>query len=432
MASGAENQGLDTIYQAAVAPLAKHDLAARSQKIYTERFQWPLALSLALLIGSLVMGTRREPATGAGRTPAPGTRAPATAAGAPLGLSGASARWAAPTLLLVLGTLGGLLLAHPAEASPANAAKAYAQGDFAAAQKDYAAAVAHDPKQPILQFDAGAAAYKAGAYTDAARAFQASVDAAQSGNAKRLADQEDAYYNLGNTLYREGQKTQQSNVQQTIDTWTHAVKAYDAALQLRAGDADGKFNRDLVNRKLAALEKQQQQQQQQKQQNQSAQNQSKQDQSKQQGQSKQGQPDQDRSQQPQSAQSKPSPGQSQPKPGQQQAGQQQPDQQQPEQQQQAKGQGQPQSGGEQPQSAQASPKPGQGTPRPDRGPGNAAGGAQTAAQAGDDARQAGGMSRQEARALLDSVKDEEHRAPAAPVARNGDNVGGPDEPLKDW
>jgi hypothetical protein len=34
--------------------------------------------------------------------------------------------------------------------------------------------------------------------------------------------------------------------------------------------------------------------------------------------------------------------------------------------------------------------------------------------------------------LLDSVKDEEHRAPAAPVARNGDNVGGPDEPLKDW
>ena len=42
------------------------------------------------------------------------------------------------------------------------------------------------------------------------------------------------------------------------------------------------------------------------------------------------------------------------------------------------------------------------------------------------------MSREEARELLDSVKDEEHRAPAAPVARNGGTVAAPDEPLKNW
>jgi hypothetical protein len=42
------------------------------------------------------------------------------------------------------------------------------------------------------------------------------------------------------------------------------------------------------------------------------------------------------------------------------------------------------------------------------------------------------MSREEARELLDSVKGEEHRAPAAPVARNGGTVSSPDEPLKDW
>jgi hypothetical protein len=42
------------------------------------------------------------------------------------------------------------------------------------------------------------------------------------------------------------------------------------------------------------------------------------------------------------------------------------------------------------------------------------------------------MSREEARELLDSVKDEEHRAPAAPVARNGSTVTAPDEPLKNW
>ena len=39
---------------------AKHDLASRQQKIYIERYQWPLAASLGLLLGSLLIGTRRR------------------------------------------------------------------------------------------------------------------------------------------------------------------------------------------------------------------------------------------------------------------------------------------------------------------------------------------------------------------------------------
>jgi hypothetical protein len=42
------------------------------------------------------------------------------------------------------------------------------------------------------------------------------------------------------------------------------------------------------------------------------------------------------------------------------------------------------------------------------------------------------MSREEARELLDSVKDEERRLPAVPVARNGANDTTPDQPIKDW
>jgi hypothetical protein len=42
------------------------------------------------------------------------------------------------------------------------------------------------------------------------------------------------------------------------------------------------------------------------------------------------------------------------------------------------------------------------------------------------------MSRQEARELLDSVKDEARRAPAAPVARNGVSDTSSPESLKDW
>ncbi len=70
------------------------------------------------------------------------------------------------------------------------------------------------------------------------RQFQQSISHAPSSDPKRLADQQDAYYDLGNTLYRAGQKTEQSAPQETLQKWNEAVKAYDTALQLRADDAD--------------------------------------------------------------------------------------------------------------------------------------------------------------------------------------------------
>jgi hypothetical protein len=42
------------------------------------------------------------------------------------------------------------------------------------------------------------------------------------------------------------------------------------------------------------------------------------------------------------------------------------------------------------------------------------------------------MSKQEARALLDSLKGEERRLPAAPVSRNSTNEIRTDQPIKDW
>jgi Ca-activated chloride channel family protein len=418
---GADNEGLDTIYREALVPLAKHDLESRSQKIYTEQYQWPLGAALALLMCSLLLGTRR-------RVPAAQSM---TDEKRPL------ARFALPSSAAVL-ALMALLPFHAAHASPASAAKAYAQGNFTAAERDYMAAAQSNAKQPILQYNEGAAAYKAGEFAQAARAFQASLDASPSGNAKRLAEQEDAYYNLGNTLYREGQKTQQGNAEQTIQTWTQAIKAYDAALQLRAEDVDSKFNRDLVSRKLAALK---QEQSQKKPPEQSPQSQ-KQSSKPQQGQQNQGKDNQGKDSQGKDGQGKDSQGKdnSAQSKGQSQGGQPNP---------QANGQPQQASGAnqnpqaKQPEAAQAAGQknePSSGAagsqPRPDRSQGDASAkgeqpGEQTAQRA-DEPRVPGQMSKEEARELLDSVKDEEHRAPAAPVARNGGTISAPDEPVKDW
>ena len=115
--------------------------------------------------------------------------------------------------------------------------------------------------EPVLQFNSGTAAYRAGQFPQAAQAFEQSISRAPSSDPKRLANQEDAYYNLGNALYRTGQKTEQTDPQETLQKWTQAVKAYETALQLRADDADSKYNRDLVKRKIDALRQKQDQHQ---------------------------------------------------------------------------------------------------------------------------------------------------------------------------
>ena len=380
---GSQGQGFETLYQSTLAPLLKHDLASRQQRVYIERYQWPLSGALALLLLSMLIGSRRR-MRARRRESYPKRR-----------------NWAGPAaaslLLLTLAPWSG-----PARASPASAQQAYDKGDFAAATRQYAAAAQRDPKTPVLQFNLGSAAYRAGQFPQAAQAFQASISRSVSGDSKRLAEQEDAYYNLGNTLYRTGQGTLQSSQQQTLQSWEQAVKAYDTALELRADDADAKYNRDLVKRKIDELKKKPPQNPQNNQSNQP-------NNQPQQGPQQKPPPN---SQQP-PKDGTPPPGQQppgQPPPGKQPPGQQPPGQQPP---------------GQQPPGQQ--PPPSGQQPRGQPPPGSAGGDADQ-----DDSQRAPGeMSREEARQLLDSQKGEERHALGVPLARKEPNAP-PDKPVKDW
>jgi len=432
---GAEGEGLEAIYQQALAPLVKHDLVSRQHRVYSQQYQWPLAAALIMLLASVLLGTRR-------RTSGKYAAASAEPTGRPVVV--ASTALSALMLLLAI---------HPAHASTASANLAYAKGDYVKAERDYAVAVQHTPNAPALAFNLGTAAYKAGRFGEAARAFQASLGASPTANAKRLAEQQDAYYDLGNTMYRSGQKTEQANLQQTIDSWTQAVKAYDAALQLRPNDADSQFNRDLVRRKLQALKKKQSEDQQKQagggaQQQKQPENSQTKDQK--QAQQQPGQQAQNKNQQ-QGSQTKDQ------KQAQQQPGQQaQNKSQQKDSQSQGKQQSQQRSDQfAQNSSQQKTPAPSNNTSQPQsrsepsgqlaQQPSPSAGQPQRghqgsgpdqredkAAQLADSQHFPGEMSREEARALLDSVKDEEHRIPTMPVARNGTNDTSSDEAIKDW
>ena len=206
-----EGQNFDVFLRTVFGAVSKHDLVYRQQKIYTQRYQWPLAASLVMLLASLVVGTRR-----------PGRRRTAAAA-------------RAVAMSMALG-----LMIVPLRSRSAD-------------QTDPVSVRAADARTPLVEYNAGAAAYRAGRFPQATQAFKQSIDTAPASDAKRLADQEDAYYNLGNSLYRAGQQFEKSAPQQAIQRWTDALKAYDTALQLRRNDADSKYNRDFVQRKIDAL-----------------------------------------------------------------------------------------------------------------------------------------------------------------------------------
>jgi Ca-activated chloride channel family protein len=420
---GSEGQGLETIYRTALAPLAKHDLDAEQHRVYIQRFQWPLAAALLFLIGTLLIDGRRRRSVPA--IEASGEDKPAR---------GSAVRWMSPGSAALSAFLCVFLL-RSAHASPASAEDAYKKGEYATAEREYATSAERNPQKPVLAFNEGAAAYKAGEYPQAAHAFQDSLQQTPSAGPKRLAEQEDSYYDLGNTLYRTGQKTQQSAPQDTLATWGQAVKAYDAALQLRAADADAKFNRDLVNRKIEALKKQQAQNHSQNQ----KQNQSQSASEGAQQQSASGKSGAQK--QPQTAsngqqKSSPQTGQNGRQPSQPQSGQPQ------------SGRGSP----EENRQAASQPTPGSQTPR-DQKPGDrlkpgepspAAAGAQprkadAGNQEGDDhplsadnQRIPGQMSPEEARELLDSMKSEDRHVAGQPIALNSSPSAAPDQPLKDW
>jgi Ca-activated chloride channel family protein len=232
---GTQGEGLTKIYEEGLASFTREDLNARQAKVPLEKFYWPLLAALLCLVGEMLIGNRRtvrkpkaEPVP-AKKKPISGLR-PATAA---------------------LALFAGAMNANAA--SPQSAEQAYQKGDFARAQQEYAETAVKQPASAELHFNAGSAAYKAGDYAQAATGFQ------QSLNTDQVALQHDAYYNLGNTQYRLGQKTGKEKPQETIKTWEEAVKSYDAALQITANDTEAKHNRDLVQKKLDELKKQEEQ-----------------------------------------------------------------------------------------------------------------------------------------------------------------------------
>ena len=243
---GQQAEGLEAIYQEKLSLVPKQELAERKQKVPLERFEWPLLAAFMLLLVEFGLSDRKLLRK---RMPVIKTAQRRT-------LKAGKVAGIAATLAVI-----SVLFLSPgtADASPANAEKAYREGDYSRAETQYKAEAEKEPKDPRLQFNLGTASYKSGKYDEALNAFQGAL------NVQEIALQDKAYYNMGNALYRQGQATEKSNPRDTIRKWENAVQAYEGALKLDSKDQDAIFNRDFVKKRLEELKKQQKQKPNQKQ-----------------------------------------------------------------------------------------------------------------------------------------------------------------------
>jgi Ca-activated chloride channel family protein len=381
---GQRGEGLQEIYDKYIATLPRHQVESRRHRVEFEQYEWPLALAIFMLVASMLISERTRSSGEDEAPPGPPRRrgAPSPVQRAPAGAGAA---------VVALGLL--LTLVLPAHASVSDTAERdYKSGKYPEAEENYQNAAAAAPKRDDLKFNTGDAAYKAGEYSQAEDAFRQALETPD------LALQEKAYYNIGNSQYRQGEATEKYDNKKTIKTWQDALKSYESALKLHQS-ADTQYNYEFVKRKLEQLKQQQQQQQQ----NQDQKNQQQQNSSG--GQNSQG-------------------GSGQPQQNQGGEGQQNPNQ---------------HPGQQNGQNPQQSPDQGQNGQQPG---GQGQGQQQTAGNSGnqnlnghsvsrtEDQVDPGEKSRQEAEALLDSLKDDEKHITAQSF--NNNNQPPPPPSGKDW
>lgn len=241
---GKNGEGLDTIYQQKLAMIPKKELAEKQHKEPVERFRWPLAMALLSLILEFTISDRKSERL---------LQIPF------ITTIGRRIRRGKGVETVVLALVFFAFLVTSVAASQGE--KAYVSGDYLTAAEVYDKALKNNPDDPRLHYNAGTAAYKNNLYDQAATSFQ------QALQSEDLSLQERAYFNLGNALYKKGEELMQGDPGQAEKLWRQSLDAYNGSAQLNPQAQDTRDNREVVTRKLEELEKQQKEQEDDSQQN---------------------------------------------------------------------------------------------------------------------------------------------------------------------
>ena len=147
--------------------------------------------------------------------------------------------WLPPVIAVLAAAAPAEARAQAGRAETREGNRLYEEGRFGEAHEKYLEALLEAPDSPVIRFNDGNALYQGEDYESALESFRAAVE---SGDPELAAA---AWYNLGNTLYRQG-------------ALPESLEAFKQALRADPADADAKHN---LERVLEQMQEQQEQQQ---------------------------------------------------------------------------------------------------------------------------------------------------------------------------
>lgn len=204
----------EKIANSGLGKMSEKEIDAKLSRQPIERYQWPLGAGVLLLAGAALLGERKRVATGQ-----------------------------------VAAALLALSVCAPTDASAKNQGlEDYDRGNFQKAQETFSEQLKRHPRSHALQYDLGSAAYKSGDLDKALAAFSQALTTSDPALRAK------AQYNLANTLFRRGasQKEQEPKLQE----WNNALQHYEASLKTQPDNVDARYNRDLVRRLIEEAQKQ--------------------------------------------------------------------------------------------------------------------------------------------------------------------------------
>jgi tetratricopeptide (TPR) repeat protein len=201
--------------------LEKAELGSMQVAGYEDRFQYPLAVALLLLLVEMMISERRG------------------------ALGRKLARWIPATGVVALATTLGTTeaRAQTVRSHVKQGNEAYRAQRFSDAEVAYKKALQENASSREASFNLGNALYKQERYEDALRSMNSTLMTAPTD-----VDRAAAYHNIGNTYFKSGKLRE-------------AVDAYKQSLRLNPNDDDTRYNLQMAMDRQAQQEKSQQQNQ---------------------------------------------------------------------------------------------------------------------------------------------------------------------------
>lgn len=224
-----DSNGVRRLVNDGLARITQHRGDQHAFRIPVEHFQVPLALGLTLLFASSLISNRRP------------ARSPAASA-----LGRRKLPVAAPALAVLMATLLVVMAATPLEL--------YQRGDYQKAFEAFQDELQRRPDDPLLNYNAGDAGYRAGKYEQAFESYAKAMNGSDPTLRQR------AYYNAGNTLFKQGDA--QEDLEGKLTRYYDAQYQYEQALELDPSDAAARKNLEILKRRIKETEDQKKRQEQ--------------------------------------------------------------------------------------------------------------------------------------------------------------------------